>query len=75
MRLQRSCFDSAARYYPTSRFSDRTLIIRHAGGMGERYAAAEDTVSDVAPQHETRSIAVGGKGQLFVSVPDPNAKM
>ena len=75
MRLQRSCLDSATRYYPTSRFSDRALIVRHAGGMGVLYAAAEDTVYDVGPQQVTCSIAVGGQGQLFVSVQDPNARM
>jgi hypothetical protein len=74
-RLQRSCLDSAARFYPTSRFSERTLIVRHPGGSGELFALAEDTVYDVEPQQVTCSVAVGGTGRLFVSVRDPNAKM
>ncbi|MFL5561171.1 MAG: hypothetical protein ACJ79K_06840 [Gemmatimonadaceae bacterium] len=75
MRLQRSCFDSAARFYPTSRFSDRTLIVRRPGGTGVLYAAAQDTVYETEPQQVTCSVAVGGNGRLFVNAVDPNSKM
>jgi len=75
MRLQRSCFDSAARYYPTSRFSDRTLVVRRPGGDGVLYATAEDTVYEVEPQQVTCSVAVGGNGKLFVNARDPNWKL
>jgi len=73
--MQRACLDSAARFYPTSRFSDRTLIVRHPGGGGDLHAIAEDTVYETAPQEVTCSVSVGGQGQLFVSARDPKWKM
>jgi hypothetical protein len=49
--------------------------MRRAGGMGVLYATAEDTVYEVEPQQVTCSVAVGGKGKLFVSARDPNSKL
>ena len=71
MRLQRACLDSAARFYPTSRFSDRALVVRHASGSGTMYVAAEDTVYETGRQRVTCSVGVGGQGQLFVGAIDP----
>lgn len=74
-RITRSCLDSAVRFYPTSRFGSRTLMLRPAGAGGQLLFTAIDTVYEREPQTVTCWMSVDDKGQpRFVQVRDPNSR-
>jgi hypothetical protein len=74
-RLTRSCLDSAARYFPTSRISSRKLMLRPPGGGGRLLAMAIDTVYEREPQTMVCSMDADADGQpRFVNVRDPNSR-
>ena len=73
-RLRQLCVDSAATRYPTSRFSQRTLMLRPAGGSGRLLLTAIDTVYEAEPRTVSCSVWVGGDGRMSASVQDPDAR-
>ena len=73
-RLRRMCVDSAVVRHPTSRFSDRTLMLRRAGGGGQLLMTAVDTVYEGEPETVSCSVWVGGGGRMAASVDDPSAR-
>ena len=73
-RLRQLCVDSAATRYPTSRFSQRTLMLRRAGGGGRLLMTAVDTVYEGEPETVSCSVWVGGGGRMSASVDDPRAR-
>ena len=70
-RLRGLCIDSAAIRYPTSRFSDRTLMLRPVGGSGRLLLTAVDTVYESEPQTVSCAVWVGGGGKTVVSIDAP----
>lgn len=71
-RLEQACADSAAAFYPTSRISPRTLMLRPIPGRGHLLATAIDTVGDAPPQTVSCWVTPDANGQPeWVHVDDP----
>ena len=71
-RLERACADSAAAFYPTSRISPRTLMLRPIPGRGHLLAMAIDSVDDTPPQQVSCWVTPAANGQPdWVHVDDP----
>ena len=67
--------DSAAAYYPTSRISPTTLMLRSVPGRGNLIAMATDTVYNSPPQIVSCWATVGDNGlPKGVQVEHPDAR-
>jgi len=74
-RIARACADSAVQYYPTSRISPRTLMLRPYAGRGLLLAKAIDTTFDSPPETVSCWASVDANGiPDGIQVADPNAR-
>lgn len=74
-RITRSCVDSAARFYPTSRFSSRKLMLRPPGTGGRLLFTAIDTVYEREPQIVTCLMSADDSGRpRLLYVRDPSLR-
>ena len=67
-RVTRLCQDSAVRYFPTSRFSSRTLMLRSISGGGRLLMTAIDTVYEREPQTVACQVGINGRDSLMYTV-------
>ena len=73
-RFRQNCLDSAQRFFPTSTFSSRSLMLRPVGGSGHLLVMATDTVYERPPQTVSCHVWLKGNGEPMINVDDPNAR-